>query len=289
MPLNFPSNPSQNDIYTSAGTSWIYNGSVWDVITSSTTFNIPANNSFQRIAVDGQDTLVADSVSDTLNLVAGSNITITTDDATDSITVNSTAEGGGPSSNSFANIAVTGEPTLVADSGNDTLTIVAGTGISVTCNSSLDSLTISNTLPAGVTAFSSLTDAISANLTLDEIYLPAITMLYVTNSGTIAYLFDQYTGNNPLIYAINGTTIAFKLLATGHPLLIQTAAGTNYNTGLIHVSTSGIVSTGGAAQGKDSGTLYWKIPDSISGNYRYQCSVHGAMVGVITIKNFGSI
>lgn len=289
MPLNFPSNPSQNDIYTSAGTSWLYDGLVWNVISSSTTFNIPENNSFQRIAVDGQTTLIADSVSDTLTVIPGTNITITTDADDDSITINSTAEGSGTSSNSFVNIAVAGEPTLVADNSNDTLTFVAGTGISLACNSGADSLTISNTLPAGVTSFSLMTDAVSANLTIDEIYLPAITSLAVTNSGTLAYLFDQYLGNNPQIYALNGATIAFKLLATGHPFLIQTAAGTNYNTGLIHVAENGIVSTGGSAQGKDSGTLYWKIPSSISGNYRYQCSLHGAMVGIISIKNFGSI
>jgi plastocyanin len=57
----------------------------------------------------------------------------------------------------------------------------------------------------------------------------------------------------------------------------------------VHVTTSGVVTTGASAQGKSSGTLYWKIPDSISGNYRYQCQSHVGMVGTITIKNFGSI
>jgi plastocyanin len=57
----------------------------------------------------------------------------------------------------------------------------------------------------------------------------------------------------------------------------------------VHVSTAGVVSTGSSAQGKDSGTLYWKIPDVISGSYRYQCGSHAGMVGNISIKNFGSI
>jgi hypothetical protein len=109
--------------------------------------------------------------------------------------------------------------------------------------------------------FSDLPDATAASLTIDEIYLPAITMLTVTNSGASAYRFDQYgTTDNPTIYAINATTIAFKLTASGHPFLIQTPGGANYNTGLVHVSTTGVVSTGSSAQGKDSGTLYWKIP-----------------------------
>jgi hypothetical protein len=138
--------------------------------------------------------------------------------------------------------------------------------------------------------FSDLPDVTTAALTVDKIYLPAITMLTVTSSGASAYRFDQYgTTNNPTIYAINGTTIAFNLIATGHPFLIQNGAGTNYSTGLIHVSTTGTVSTGSAAQGKESGTLYWKVPTDISGGYRYQCSLHAPMVGSISIKPFSTL
>ena len=288
MAINFPSNPNANDTYTSAGTTWIYDGSVWNVVSSSTVINIPSMNNFQNVAVSGQSTVVADSSADTLNLVAGSNITITTDAATDSVTINSTASGG-EASNTFATIAVSGQNSVVADSSNDTLNLAAGSGITITTDSGTDTITINNSQSAGVTNFSALTDASSAGLTVDEVYLPAITALTVTNSGASAYLFDQYSGNNPEVYAINGTTIAFKLNCSGHPFLVQTGAGVNYDTGLVHVTTTGTVTTGASAQGKDSGTLYWKIPSTISGSYRYQCSIHGAMVGNITIKNFGSI
>lgn len=143
----------------------------------------------------------------------------------------------------------------------------------------------------GSTALSSVTEVYTAGLTVDQFYLPAITRLNVTANGSAAYRFDQYgTTDDPTIYAINATTIAFDLSgASGHPFLIQDGTGTNYNTGLIHVTTSGTVTTGASAQGKSSGTLYWKIPDSISGGYRYQCSAHAAMVGSISIKNFASI
>ena len=288
MAINFPSNPNANDTYTSAGTTWIYDGSVWNVVSSSTVINIPSMNNFQNVAVSGQSTVVADSSADTLNLVAGSNITITTDAATDSVTINSTASGG-EASNTFATIAVSGQNSVVADNSNDTLNLAAGSGITITTDSGTDTVTITSTVSAGVTDFSALTDASSAGLTVDEVYLPAITALTVTNSGASAYLFDQYSGNNPEVYAINGTTIAFKLNCSGHPFLVQTGAGVNYDTGLVHVTTTGTVTTGASAQGKDSGTLYWKIPSVISGSYRYQCSLHGAMVGNITIKNFSSI
>jgi plastocyanin len=127
--------------------------------------------------------------------------------------------------------------------------------------------------------------------TADSILYPAITRLVVTSSGTSAYLFNnQYSGNNPTIYAISGTTIAFKLEVPGHPFLIKTALGVaNYDVGLIHVETDGIVSTGSSAQGKTSGTLYWQVPANISGDFAYQCSIHSAMLGVVTIKDISLI
>jgi hypothetical protein len=247
-----------------------------------------ASNSFATIAVAGQSSVVADSATDTLTLVAGSNITIATNAGSDTITISSSGSGG--SSNSFETIAVAGQSSVVADSATDTLTLVAGSGISITTNAGSDTVTITNTVSAGATAFTGLSDA--AGLTVDKFYLPAITRLDVTANGATAYRFDQYgTTDDPTIYAINGTTIAFNLagLAGSHPFLIQTGAGAPYDTGLVHVTTAGVVTTGSAAQGMTSGTLYWKIPEAISGGYRYQCGSHAGMVGSISIKNFGSI
>ena len=52
-------------------------------------------NSFSTIAVSGQSNVVADSSTDTLTFVAGSNVTITTNASTDSITINAAGGGGG--------------------------------------------------------------------------------------------------------------------------------------------------------------------------------------------------
>jgi plastocyanin len=142
----------------------------------------------------------------------------------------------------------------------------------------------------GASSFSALSDASSASLTADKIYLPAITMLAVTANGSTAYRFDQYgMADDPTVYAISGTTIAFNLSVTGHPFLIRTSGGVNYNDGLVHVSTTGVVSTGASAQGQVVGTLYWKIPAGTTGNYQYICSIHSGMVGVITIKDISAI
>jgi hypothetical protein len=261
---------------------FIGSGGISTATTADGEITVNGPNTFSTIAVAGQSNVVADVSADTLTLI-GVGIDITTNASTDTITFT----GGGGASNSFATIAVAGQSSVVADSSTDTLTLTAGSGITITTNAGTDTITITST-SSGVTAFTELSDA--AGLTVDQFYLPAITRLNVTNNGATAYRFDQYgSTDDPTIFAINATTIAFNLQATGHPFLIQDNTGTNYNTGLIHVTTAGVVTTGSAAQGKDSGTLYWKIPDSISGSYRYQCGSHASMVGTITIKNFGSI
>jgi len=117
-------------------------------------------------------------------------------------------------------------------------------------------------------------------------YTSAVTKLDVTHSGSSAYLIDQYSGNNPSIYISGGETIAFNLNVSGHPFVIrESSGGANTSTGLTHVSTTGVVSTGASAQGYVTGVLYWKVPFSLVGStYVYQCTIHGGMVGNIVIQ-----
>ena len=212
-----------------------------------------------------------------------------TRDATTFLRGDNTWAGTGGSVNTFSIIEVSGQTPVEADTSNDTLTLVAGANVTITTSALSDTITIA-AASGGVSTFSALTEAVSASLTIDKIYLPAITMLTVTNNGSFSYLFDQYGATeNPTIYAVGGMTIAFNLNVPGHPFLIQSGPAALYNDGLVHVSTTGVVTTGSAAQGKVFGTLYWKVPASISGGYRYQCSEHLAMVGAITVKNIVSL
>lgn len=98
-------------------------------------------NLFETIAVSGQSNVVADSATDTLTLVAGTGMTITTDASTDSITFASS----GSTQNLFETIAVSGQSNVVADSATDTLTLVAGTGMTITTDASGDSITFAST------------------------------------------------------------------------------------------------------------------------------------------------
>jgi hypothetical protein len=61
------------------------------------TFAVPggsSSDSFKTIAVSGQSDVVADSATDTLTLVAGSNVTLTTNAGTDTVTIAASGSGG---------------------------------------------------------------------------------------------------------------------------------------------------------------------------------------------------
>ena len=214
---------------------------------------------------------------------------LTTDGAGNFTFQDATGGGGGEANqNAFSNVAVSGQSTVAADSTTDTLTLVAGTGISITTAAGTDSVTITSTA-GGAENFSDLGDA-PTGLAPYKFAYQCFGFYEVSSSGSLAYLFSQWSGNNPTIYAISATTIAFDLAAVpSHPFEIQDPQGNPYNTGLIHVASNGTVSTGSNAQGKTSGVLYWQIPSNISGGYRYQCTSHGVMVGNIQIKSIVSV
>lgn len=225
-----------------------------DAATMKTTLNLAGTNTgdqnlFGTFAVAGQSNVVADSTNDTLTLVAGSNITITTNATTDAITINSTASGSGdvvgPSSatdnaiarydqttgkliqnsgitiadgasgslsgtnsgdqNLFSTIAVAGQSNVEADSTNDTLTLVAGTNITITTNASTDSITINSTASGGGTPGGLDTqvqfndggnfggdEGLTYNKTTDTL---SATNLTVSGLSTLAHIHGSIAGN----------------------------------------------------------------------------------------------
>ena len=171
----------------------------------------------------------------------------------------------------------------------ETVKFAGGTGISTTSDAE-GNITINYT-GTTTSSFNNLTEITTSQINVSQIYEPAIVMLRVDNVGTTAYTFpSHYSGNNPTIYAISGTTIAFDLtLIPGHPFEIQDNTLNPFNTGLVHVGSDGTVSTGASAQGKSSGVLYWRIPETSSGTFVYQCQSHAGMVGTITVKRISVI
>ena len=80
----FPPSPQIGDVFTSNNTTWQWNGEAWIVVPTE-------GLSFKNITTTpGTQTVVADSGADTLNLIAGENVSITAASASDSITISST-------------------------------------------------------------------------------------------------------------------------------------------------------------------------------------------------------
>jgi hypothetical protein len=256
-------------------------------------------NTFQQWLIATQDLItVANNLTDNIagtfyantNLVAGNTLNVvgdTTISGNLTVSGNITLDALGfddllvNGSASIANtLSVTGAATLsntLAVTGNTTLSNVAvsGTANISTVISAAGLLSATTNIHVNDWVFSQ-----NANVK------SGVTTLSVVNSGSGAYLFDQYSGNNPDIYLHPGQTISFNINASGHPFLIrQSNAGPLYNVGLTHVSTAGVVTTEGSAQAQVSGTLIWKVPFDLTGNtYVYQCQNHSVMVGNLIIQ-----
>ena len=201
--------------------------------------------------------------------------------------------GGDVNQNAFSVITVAGQSNIEADTTTDTLTVVAGTGIGITTNAAGDSLTITNSQVAGAATFDALSDVQTAGIDIHDIYEHAIATLRMGNVGTTAYTINShYSGNNPTITVLTGTTIAFDLDGIGgHPFELQDNTLSALTTNLVHVAEDGTVSTNSNAQGKSSGMLYWRVDDAITNNtnYVYQCTSHSAMFGTMKVKNMDNI
>jgi plastocyanin len=140
----------------------------------------------------------------------------------------------------------------------------------------------------GSSTFAALTEIALADLDVHDIAVPATSVHVMTPNGSSAYRSDIHgTTDNPSLYVNAGETIAFDLtsVTASHPFEIRSDASTAYGTGLIHIAADGTRTTGSSAQGKTSGTLYWKVPGSISGTYKYICTAHASMIGDIVIAD----
>lgn len=96
----------------------------------------------------------------------------------------------------------------------------------------------------------------------------------VTNSG-VSYAINGY--QNPTIILQRGISYTFNLNNGGHPFYIMSVQGTNY---LTNAYNTGVTNNGG-----QTGQLIFTVPAGAPSTLYYNCSIHSAMTGTITITN----
>jgi hypothetical protein len=226
---------------------------IWSSDKISNTFS---QSAFKTISVSGQSNVVADDKEDTLTLVAGTGIGVTTNATTDTITITNTSPN--TTQNLFETIAVSGQSNVVADSATDTLTLVAGTGMTITTNATTDTITftannngtvtsVAATQPAAgltisgspITTSGTLTFALANDLGAIE---ALNTNGVLTRTGTDTWAARIITGTTGNITVTNGDGVG------GNPTLNLATAGTAGTYATVTTDTFGRVTSGVATQ-----------------------------------------
>ena len=101
---------------------------------------ITQQNAFGNITISGQDTVQADQAGDSLNLVAGSGITINSNGSTDTITISSSGTGSGGPGFRYINV---GSDSVEADNASGAVEFIAGSNVTLNADASNDTITIS--------------------------------------------------------------------------------------------------------------------------------------------------
>ena len=127
----------------------------------------------------------------------------------------------GSSQNIFKNVVV-GATTIAADQNDDTLTFVAGSGISLAAASTSDTITIDN---SGVLSIAGTTDQITASASTGAVTLSLPQSIASTSSPTFSGLS---VGSVTLTDALIGT--ATTSLSTTSATVVDTWSATTYST-----------------------------------------------------------
>ena len=198
---------SATDTLTVTGGSDITTAITGDTLTITNASPNVDQNLFANVAVAGQSTVTAETTTDTLNLVAGTNVTITTDAGTDSITINASGGGAGTPGGADTQVqfnssgAFAGDSAFTYNSGTDTLSVTNIEASSISPPSSLVG-TYSITSPTTIT----LDAASGAGEVKSDVPFRLLSKTvsqlntFVASAGSMVYCTDETGGAIPAFY-----------------------------------------------------------------------------------------
>jgi hypothetical protein len=200
-------------------------------------------SNFGIIKVSGQPDVIANVIESEVTLVAGSNMTITTDGVSNTITFNSTGGGGGGGpTTAFSRVIISGQPDAIANIANAPLTLVAGSGITLATNGVANSITITSTGGGGATSnLTSVVDTFTGNgyTTAFNLSVTPISINYTT--AVVGGVSQPRSA-----YSVVGTTLTFTSAPENGQIIEVTTlfgGGSNVTSAYVENSNSVILVT----------------------------------------------
>ena len=256
------------DVLTVAGGTNISTTIVGDTLTIDMTGALgDANQNAYGVIGSDSGSKTASSVTATINIIGGTSISTAV--SGDDLTI----------TNDAPNIVQEVYKTVTGDSGTTTaqlstssLAIAGGTGLASVVTSNTVTLNADFYLSGGAMEGDNV---VYNGTSWDPIESPCLNLI-VSATGNSAYRFSgsgvNTTTDNPTIYVYRGFTYRFNNeTGAAHPFALRTTSG------------GGSVTDG--VSGSQEGVQLWTVPQSLSAGttYVYQCTMHPAMVGNLTV------
>ena len=256
------------DVLTVAGGTNITTSITGDTLTIDMSGALgDANQNAYGVIGSDSGSKTASSATATINVIGGTSISTAV--SGDNLTV----------TNDAPNIVQEVYKTVTGDSGSTTaqlstssLAISGGTGLASVVTSNTVTLNADFYLSGGAMEGDNI---VYNGTSWDPIESPCLNLI-VSATGNSAYRFAgsgvNTTTDNPTIYVYRGFTYRFNN-QTGamHPFALRTTSG------------GGSVTDG--VSGSQEGVQLWTVPQSLAAGttYVYQCTMHPAMVGNLTV------